>query len=75
MPNSETLRINRIRRHAAALRTNLESVIAWDAALAKAYKERTGQPLAEGQPFTAADAARADEILLLTMRPQGRHNA
>jgi hypothetical protein len=68
MPNSQIVRMNRIRRHAEAMKTDLETVIAWDSAVSLAYKERTGVDLGEGESYSPADAARADEIILLFPR-------
>jgi hypothetical protein len=65
MPNSQILRMNRLRKRAAAMKTDLETIIAWDSAVSLAYKERTGHELRQGEPYSPADAERADEIILM----------
>ena len=65
----QILRINRLRRRAAAIGSDIEHLLAWDAAVGMAYKERTGLELGEGEPYTPADAERADEIILFWPRP------
>jgi hypothetical protein len=69
MPDSQVIRMNRIRRHAKAMNTDLATCIAWDSAVSLAYKERTGQELGEGQSYSPADAERADEIILMFPKP------
>jgi hypothetical protein len=64
----QKLRIHDLRRRAAALATDLEHVIAWDSAVSMAFEERTGRELRPGEHYTRADAARADEIMLLFPR-------
>ncbi len=47
-----------LRQQVAALRARL----AYDDCIALAVQERTGEPCEPGDPYTAADAARAREI-------------
>lgn len=49
-----------------ALRSLTDAIeLARDDAVGLAYKERTGLELGDGEPYTPADAERADEIILM----------
>jgi hypothetical protein len=65
MQDPQVFRLNRLRRRAAALGSDIEHLLAWDTAVGVAYQERTGLELQDGEPYTPADAARADELILM----------
>jgi hypothetical protein len=49
----------------AEIDSEIERLIVFDDAVSMAYTERTGLELRPGEPYTAKDAERADEILAL----------
>jgi hypothetical protein len=56
------------RRALRSLTDAIELALVWDDAVGLAYKERTGLELGDGEPYTPADAKRADEIILMFPR-------
>ena len=63
--NSPSKPLHDARRALRALTNSIHLALLWDEAVGMAFKERTGQELGEGDPYTAADALRADEIILM----------
>lgn len=61
-------RSNAIHEKLQEILEQLETLLAWDSALGLAYHERTGLELQPSGKYTAADAARAKEIMLLCWR-------
>lgn len=62
-------RLAPIQSELAEMSSEIERLLVWDDAVTLAYRERTGEELQPGEPYTTKDSVRADEIF--TMYPMG----
>lgn len=69
MRDPRRLRLHDIQRRADALATDIEHIIAYDAAVSMAHEERTGKPLEPECRYLPEDEERALEIMRQYPKP------